>query len=259
MQTRIRAVHVALAAAVSLATASCGSDEQPYKAAPAWSGKKASIPAPPALPATPVKAGDAYTVYGAIHHLRSRIHEKEVKDKEIAIVGYIVDSNIPTAPLCAIHPTGKKDPDDCKDIPIPSFAIADTKTVDPKDTKAQKIRVLGWASNFANIYEAQKKYAGKKDPPKELYKDELWSTEIPFPLPAVGAKVRVTGKYGYTFPKSSSGLVSEPATGVITYTKMEVLEPAAELAQLPKRWSLSQGAARARRPARDPRGSPPAE
>ena len=56
-----------------------------------------------------------------------------------------------------MHPTGKKDPDDCKDIPIPSFTLADTKDA---DAKAQKIRVLGWASNFANVYEADKKYAG---------------------------------------------------------------------------------------------------
>ncbi len=216
----------------SLAVTACGGDEQPYKAAPAWSGKKANLPAPPTLPSTPVKTGDAYTIYGAIHHLRSRIHEKEVNGKEITITGYIVDSNIPTAPLCAVHPAGKKDPDDCKDIPIPSFAIADAKGADPK---TPRIRVLGWASNFANVFEADKKYKNLKEAPKELYKDELWAVDVPFPLPANGAKVKVTGKYGYTFAKSSAGLVSEPLTGVLTYTKIEIVEPAPEPAALPKK------------------------
>jgi hypothetical protein len=207
----------------------CGEEEQPYKAAPAWSGRAVGLPAPPALPTNPIKAGDAYTIFGAIHHLRSRVHEKEVNGREITITGYIVDSNIPTAPPCAVHPTGKKDPDDCKDIPIPAFAIADSKD----DAKAPRIRVLGWASNFANVFDAFQKYNRLKDPPKELVKDELWGVEIPFPLPAVGAKVRVTGKYGYTFAKSSAGLVSEPATGVLTYTKIEIVEPAPEAAKLP--------------------------
>jgi hypothetical protein len=226
------AAPVALAMFFASATIACGSDEQPYKAAPAWSGKRANLPAPPTLPATPVKTGDAYTIFGAIHHLRSRIHEKEVNGKEISITGYIVDSNIPTAPLCAVHPAGKKDPDDCKDIPIPAFAITDAKGADPK---AQRIRVLGWASNFANVFEADKKYKNLKAPPKELYKDELWAVDVPFPLPANGAKVKVTGKYGYTFGKSSAGLVSEPLTGVMTYTKIDVLEPAPERAALPRK------------------------
>ncbi|RYG70610.1 hypothetical protein EON77_13745 [bacterium] len=217
---------------VTVSVTGCGGgDDTPYKAAPAWSGRKPSLPSPPALPTTPVKSGDAYTIYGAIHHLRSRIHEKEVNGKEIAITGYIVESNIPDAPLCAVHPTGKKDPDDCKDIPIPSFTIADTKD----DAKGQKIRVLGWASNFANVYEADKKYRNLKDAPKELYKDEVWAVDVPFPLPAVGAKVKVTGKYGFTFGRSSSGLVSEPQSGVLTYAKLEVLEPAPEPAKLPKK------------------------
>src|SRR5436190_33567 len=82
------------------------------------------------------------------------------------------------APPCAVHPTGKKDPDGCKDIPIPEFVIADAKG----DTKGQKSRVLGWASNFANVYDAQQKYRNLKDAPKELYKDELWGIDVPFPL-----------------------------------------------------------------------------
>jgi hypothetical protein len=227
----MKAVRWYAVGVVAMAAVGCGGEDEPYKPAPAWSGRKASLPAPPALPQKPVKAGDSYTVFGAIHHLRSRIHDKEVTGKDITITGYIVESNIPTAPMCAVHKTGKKDPDDCKDIPIPTFAIADEKG----DTSGPRIRVLGWASNFANVYEAYVKYKGKKDPPKELYRDEVWSVEVPFPLPSVGAKVRVTGRYGYTFTKASSGIVSDPQSGVLTFTKLEVLEPAPEPASFAKR------------------------
>ena len=227
LQTRT----VLMMALATLATGSaasmlgCGSDtDKPYTATPAWSGRKASMPAVPSLPTTTKKVGDAYTVFGAIHDLKSRIHATEVTAKDINIQGYIVESNIPAAPKCAIHKTGKKDPDDCLDVPIPSFWIADQKG----DTKGQKIRVLGWSKNFASVYEAMEKYKNLKDPPKELYKDEVWSVDVPFPLPSVGAKVKITGKYGYTFSKSSTGLVSDPNNGVMTYTSMVVMEPAPE-------------------------------
>ncbi len=106
---------------------------------------------------------------------------------------------------------------------IPSFWIADAKG----ETKV-KVRVLGWAKNYASVFEAMEKYKNLKEPPKELFKDEVWSVDVPYPLPAVGAKVKVTGKYGYTFSKASTGIVSDPANGVLTYGKIEVLEPAAE-------------------------------
>ena len=70
-----------------------------------------------------------------------------------------------------------------------------------------------------------------KDPAKDLYKDEIWNVTVPYPLPAVGAKVKVTGKYGYSFTKSSTGIVSDPTWGVMTYdgdSKIEVVEPAPE-------------------------------
>ncbi|MBL8612123.1 MAG: hypothetical protein JNL38_32580 [Myxococcales bacterium] len=202
----------------------CGNSDEPYKAAPAWSGRKPALPPVPALKSSPIKIGDAYTVHGAIHHLRSRLHDKEVTAKDISIQGYIVDSNIPNAPECAIHKAGQKDKDDCKSE-IPSFWIADSKTPGKDDPK---IRVLGFAKNFASVFEAMNKYKGLKEPPKELYKDEIWSVDVPYPLPAVGAKVKITGHYGYTFGKSSTGIVSDPVHGVATYGKIEVLEPAPE-------------------------------
>ena len=206
----------------SLSLAACGSNDEPYKAAPAWTGRKPNLPSPPQIAIT-IKNGESYTVAGVSHHLRSRIHEKDVSKKELSIEGYIVESNIPAAPACALHPVGKKDPENCK-TEIPSFFIADTK-----DGKAGRIRVLGFARNFAVVYEAMKKYKTLKEAPKDkdVIKDDQWNVELPYPLPAVGAKVRVTGTYGFASEKAS-GLVTDPVNGVMTYKKIDVLEPAPE-------------------------------
>jgi hypothetical protein len=223
------------ALAFTLLTISCGSGDEPYKPAPAWSGRAPSLPTPPTINQAPVKVGDSYTIAGASHHLRSRMHSTEVTKNAITITGYIVEESFSQAPSCAIHKVGKKDPDDCPPagsppIEIPSFWIADTKAAG-KD--APRIRVLGWAKNVATVYEAMEKYNKLKeikDPAKDLFKDDIWSVDVPFPIPAVGAKVKVTGKYGFTFSKSSTGLVSDPVNGVITYEKVEVVEPAPEKA-----------------------------
>ena len=113
-------------AGLLIASAGCGGDDNPYKPTPAWSGKKASLPAPAALATTPIKAGDSYTVYGAIHQLRSLLHGKDVTANPISITGYVIDSNVGRAPECAIHKTGKADPDKCTPE-VPSFWIADEK------------------------------------------------------------------------------------------------------------------------------------
>ena len=198
----------------------CSTNDEAYKPVPAHSGPKPNLPPVPQVPQTPIKQGDAFTVYGAVHHLRSSIHSNEVTTKPISIVGYIVGSNIPAAPKCAIHKTGQKDPDDCK-TEIPGFYLSDTK----EGTQGPKIRVLGWASNFANVHDAMEKYRNLKEPPKELYKDGAWGMDVPFPLPADGAKVKVTGKYGFTFSRASGGLVSEPQSGIVSFEKMDQLEP----------------------------------
>jgi hypothetical protein len=225
--TKSRALYrtFSLGAVLAAATAGiygCGDSGEPYKPQPAWSGKKASIPAPQTLPSTPIKTGDAYTIYGAIHHLRSLIHSKEVTANPISITGYIVDSNVPRAPDCAVHKTGKADPDGCNPE-IPSFWISDTKG----DTKSQKIRVVGWARNFAVVYDAMVDYGKLKegDKPKEPIKDDILNVEVPFPLPAVGAKVKITGRYN-TSGRAGSDLIADPNTGVLLYNKMDVLEPA---------------------------------
>lgn len=206
-------------------TPACGGNDEPYKPAPAWSGRRPNLPTPPTLTNAPIKVGDAYTIAGASHHLRSRIHDKEVTKASITIQGYIVEENVSSAPDCAIHKTGKADPENCN-AEIPSFWIADEKNAS-KDKP--RIRVLGWAKNFASVFEAMQKYKNLKEiknPEKDLYKDEMWNVDVPFPLPAVGAKVKVTGKYGFTFTKSSTGIVSDPVNGVLTYEKIEVVEPA---------------------------------
>lgn len=210
----------------------CGGDDNPYKPQPAWSGKQASLPAPMGLPSTPIKSGDAYTVYGAIHQLRSLIHSKEVTSQPITVMGYVVDSNIPRAPDCAVHKTGKKDPDNCTPE-VPSFWIADTNG----DTKSPKIRVVGWARNFAVIFDAMTAY--KKLKPGELPKDggvsdDMLNVLVPFPLPSVGEKVRVTGAYNVA-KVVVSDMVSEPTGGVIAYNKVEQLEPAPQPAAFAKK------------------------
>jgi hypothetical protein len=231
----LRALGVA---ALLGALCGCGGEENPYKPQPAWSGRRASLPAPPSLPNSPIKTGDSYTVYGAIHQLRSLIHGKDVTKDPISITGYIVDSNIPRAPECSIHKTGKADPEGCQ-MEIPSFWIADDKG----NTKGPKIRVVGWARNYAVIYDAIKSYAHVKagEQPKEKapghvgewVKDDILSVNLPFPLPAVGAKVKVNGSYN--FAKSVvSDMVSEPTGGVVAFKDMNTLEPATEPANFAK-------------------------
>jgi len=226
--------RLGLVLSVVVVGCSSGADE-PYKPSPEWSGRKPSLPPPPTLNSAPIKVGEAYTIFGASHQLRSRIHDKDVTKADITIQGYIVAENISDAPGCAIHKVGKKDPDDCPPagappIEIPSFWIADEKGAGPDKPR---IRVLGWAKNYASVFEAMDKYKNLKevkDPAKDLYKDEVWSVDVPFPLPAVGAKVKITGKYGFVFSKASTGLVSDPINGVMTYGKIEYVEPSPDKA-----------------------------
>ncbi len=214
--------------AALLASSGCGGDDNPYKPQPAWSGKKANLPAPATLPTTPLKAGDAYTIYGAIHQLRSTLHSKDVTKEPISITGYIVDSNVGRAPDCAIHKTGKADPEKCampdgKPIEVPSFWIADEKG----NAKGPKIRVVGWARNYAVICDAMKAYNKLKpgENPKEPVKDDILNVDEPNPLPSVGAKVKITGAYNVS-KTVVSDMVSEPLGGVVAMSKMETIEPA---------------------------------
>ena len=218
------AVPLAFAALV----AGCGQTDEPYKAAPAFSGRKANLPAVPTLPSKAIKSGDSFTVYGAMHHLRSRVHNPDVANKDISITGYIVKTNLLDAPECAVHKTGKGDKDDCK-APVPAFWIADEKGDDKN-----AIKVMGWASNFAQIYDAVQKYSAPKGAKEvEPVKDEFWAVDVPNPIPNVGAKVSINGNFGVSFTKATSSVETDPSHGILTYAKLTYVEPPPEPGTLP--------------------------
>jgi hypothetical protein len=232
METSARVTLAVLLSVAAVGSTGCGAEENPYKATPAWSGKHASIPAPPSLPNSPIKQGDSYTVYGAVHQLRSLLHAKDVTAQPISVTGYIIDSNIAKAPDCAVHKTGKADPEGCTPE-VPSFWIADSKDT-ARDSKLPKIRVVGWARNFAVVYDAMKMYKtlkpGDKPTEKQTVSDDMLNVPVPFPLPAVGAKVKITGPYNVS-KTVVSDMVSEPSGGVLGYASIDTLEPAAEPAK----------------------------
>lgn len=222
---RRRSLPLYVLAAATLGSA-CGGEEIKYEPRPAHSGPKASLPAVPNVAQKPIKNGDAYTVWGASYSLRSRVHRKEVAGKKIKLVGYITKTNLPDAPECAVHKGGKADPENCRP-PIPSFWLGDTKDAPQNES----IKVMGWASNFAQIFDAIKEFdTGKED---AEYVDTFWGVKIPNPLPAAGAKVSVGGIYSTTFTQSSTGAEADPFMGLLTWHEMQVLEPATELATLP--------------------------
>lgn len=221
-----RSIGVALlACAVPFATG-CGGEEVKYKPREAVSGAKANLPAVPNVPQRPIKNGDVYTVWGASYYLRSRVHRAEIAKKKITIGGYITKTNLMNAPECAVHKGGKADPENCV-APIPTFWVGDKKDAPPNES----IKVLGWASNFAQIFDAIDEYdKGKED---AEYLDTFWGVKLPKPLPAVGAKVTVTGTFATTFTGASQGTEADPIMGILSYQSMTYEEEPTELATLP--------------------------
>ncbi len=213
------------AVAFVAALVGCGNDTVAYKPRGAPSGVTASLPPVPNVSQKPTKIGDAFTVWGASYSLRSRVHNKDVSGKPITIEGYITKTNLGDAPECAVHKTGKADPDGCKP-PVPAFWIGDTKDAGEKDA----IKVMGWASNYANIYDAIEQYKKEK---AEDYLDVRFQIAIPNPLPAAGAKVRITGTYGTTYSRHTTGTEADPIMGVLTMDKLEYIEKPAEGGTLP--------------------------
>ncbi len=213
-----------------LATLGCGDQGEPYQPKQPPAGVKANLPAVPTIAKKPVKDGDAYTVWGASYSLRSRVHHADVSDRDIKITGYIIATNLADAPKCAIHPTGKEDPADCQ-APIPTFWLADSKDADKKDA----IKVLGWASNFAQLYDAVNEYRKRRVRKKDgdPLTDNFWGVKLPNPLPGPGAKVTVSGNYSTAFTRATSGTEADPIMGILTYDEITYLEPPAELATLP--------------------------
>ena len=87
------------AALLALSTVAGCTEEDAYVPKPAPSGKVRSLPAVPTLPQKQKKVGDAYTIWGVTHDLRSRVHAEDVLNKNISIVGYVVKTNYTT--LCS--------------------------------------------------------------------------------------------------------------------------------------------------------------
>jgi hypothetical protein len=219
-----------LTAVVCTSLLGCNGNDVKYKPRKPPAGAKADLPAVPNVPQRPTKQGDAYTVWGASYFLRSQVHHKEVADKKISITGYVIKTNLDKAPKCAVHKTGKADPKGCVS-PIPTFWIADSQNADEKDA----IRVMGWASNFAQIFDAIKAYkaADKSKKDAKPVQDEQWGDTLPNPLPVKGAKVTVTGQYSTTFTKASSGEVADPIMGLMTYESIQYIQKPTEVATLP--------------------------
>src|SRR5258708_18581158 len=212
--------------AESGATVGCGRDEVKDPPHRAYSGAKANLPPVPNVPKKPIKNGEAYTIWGASSYLRSPVHHKEVAGKKLSLTGYIVKTNLGEAPACAVHKGGKADPENCKP-PIPAFWLGDSKDAPESET----IKVMGWASNFAQIFYAIAEFDKGKE--KAEHVDTFWQVKIPNPLPSTGAKVTVKGNYGTTFTKSSTGAEADPFMGMLTYEEMTVAEPGADISTLP--------------------------
>jgi hypothetical protein len=220
-----KVLQVSLVIGLSGAAFGCGGEDVKYVPKPAHTGAKANLPSVPSLAKKPINQGEDYTIWGAAYYLRSMVHRKEVAGKDITLTGYITKTNLEEAPECAVHKAGKADPEGCK-APVPTFWIGDSKDAPENES----IKVMGWASNFAQIYDAIESFDKKED---GGYDDQLWGVKVPDPLPMKGAKVRVKGKYSTTFMKASSGAEADPYQGIVDYQEMTVLEPAADLATLP--------------------------
>jgi hypothetical protein len=206
----------------SAAPTSPCSAEARSEAAQAYTGKPAVLPDPGDLPVRADKNGDAFTVWGAIHALRGRYSHKAIDGKTITLVGVIVRTNYDDVPDCGIHRMGRADPADCR-VPIPMFAIADNS-----DERVDVIEALGWASNFAQLYSMIEAIDNQRPGEHAKLKDEFWASDLPNPVPAVGARVRVTGRYTTTFTKATSGVASNTAHGILTVDRIEYLEPPRE-------------------------------
>ena len=186
----------------------------------------AAEPPPPRAPARRKKIDDGtYTVWGALSAFQSPAERADVDGKQITVEGYIVATNLAEAPRCAVHKTGEADPEGCS-APLPELWLADS----PDAPTSEALCVLGWASNYANVFDAIRK---QKAVQPEEHVDAIWGVTLPNPLPARGAKVRVVATYGATFRMSSSGIVAAPEKGLLTYKSMQTLEPAPEPATLP--------------------------
>lgn len=189
------------------------------------------VPLPPGMPQpklglSAVRAGDAYTVWGASYYLRNPAHHRTVTEAPVAITGYVTKTNLMQAPRCVVHRGGVADPENCY-AEIPAFWLGDK----PDAAEADCIKVMGFASNYAQIFDAIRQADSSK--PDEPYSDTFWGQVVPNPLPVAGQKLTVRGAYGLSFAKASSGAETDPIMGILDYAERDVLEPSLQLATLP--------------------------
>jgi tetratricopeptide (TPR) repeat protein len=180
----------------------------------------------PKLALRGVRVSGSFTVWGAAYYLRNPHHQREVTLQPVTIEGYVTKTNLPAAPRCAVHRAGEADPENCR-AEIPAFWLGDY----PDAPEADCIKVMGFASNYAQLFEAIRRADSEK--PDAPYEDAFWGQVIPNPLPAVGAKLRVRGNYGFAFAKASSGAEADAVMGLLDYVGRDILQHAPELATLP--------------------------
>lgn len=204
-----------------LAAAAC--DDGRYEPAGSGTAPPAKLPALPAIPDAPLRRGDAFTVRGAIHAFRNpgELAALAAHPEEVVVEGVVVDENVSRAPRCAFHASGKRDPKGCAPE-IPTFWLADDTT-----PNAPRLRVLGWASSFSQVFEARRLANTNAKPggikPPNLWRDERWGTNVPWPLPEKGQRLRIRGSYGRTFERAVGALVEDANNGVFSVEKIDHL------------------------------------
>ncbi len=211
MKSIVVMLLVAFALSATLPAASESSHR--YRPRSAWSGPKPQLPPVLKWVEPPVLRDGKYTVWGASYSLRHRALRHAVNDQRIQIQGVIGKTNLADAPKCAVHRPGVADPDFCH-APLPTFWVCDKANDKPEDC----IRVMGWASNFAQIYGA---LTERQKAPDAEYLDAFWGTPHPNPIPAAGARVTITGNYGQAFTRATLGAVRDQVMGLMTYEKLE--------------------------------------
>lgn len=165
------------------------------------------------------------TVWGAGFQLRSETHRTSVGQGDIVLRGIIAKTTLPDAPKCSVHATGIADPYDCR-AEVPAFWLCDRQG-DPID---RCIKVMGWASNNAQIFDALRKYDNDAS---ATVVDNFWGVALPNPLPTVGADVQVYGIHSRTFTMSSAGAEENEFMGVLTAHEIVTVVEGPELATLP--------------------------
>lgn len=161
----------------------------------------------------------AFTVREASCTLRDGNQSGTFEKEEIAITGYVTATNLPDVPPCANHRPGVSDPVGCS-LPVPAFWIGNTRNA----SRSNSIRVVGWASQYAQVLAAKARYAEAGAGVTDF--DVFWGVPIPNPIPEVGARVVVVGRYGVSPLDSSRGTDTNYTMGILTYSSMKTIEPA---------------------------------